>query len=666
MSLTDELRYEYAEGRLVPFLGSGMSRPVCSGWLDLVSGLEKVASRAVGVDHVPLPENVDETDDLGLTRRAARALEQLRRQGGEQRAVAAVREALLVSATAEPPSSTTKLASLDWPLVLTTNYDDLYAAAVHQRFLHQRIGARPLTDDAERRTPPIEVVGRSPADCHRVLSALRRPAGPLLWALQGFLPGQAQITTRDAHGVTRREVWADYVSAGSGMLRFSGPELERQLVVGHAEYRAVTMRSESFRRAFAEVCRSRSLFFLGSGMRDRYLLDLFSQIAELYGPSTQHHYAIVPRGVVDTMFMRRYFGIWAIEIANYDEIPEILGEVGSPANVSVGANRWSYSVRPAGGRSATPLTVCAAPLTSRSTSSECVVVSGGGSGGWVRLSRGIRSFLIDTGLLPKAFRDSSNEVVGRCFRPVSGRRFTWMLKAEHRGREDGPTLLVARARLDAASALGRQLRPVAPAADPLGRRDRAGRVWRDLRLIKPVMAEVIDVAVEAGHGTVVSTLLASGSLRSFPSSFVLQEMIRAWVQTNHDAVGLELHVTEDAILTDLRSGRLDVAYLLPRSEPGAGGGSSQRFWLEIVEGASIERIPELRESSHGVRALLEEYWLDRHKWVFDVLPRPCLEWSPWDLEAIQAWESETGSTMSLERLGVINGSTLVALERPRR
>ena len=66
----------------------------------------------------------------------------------------------------------------------------------------------------------------------------------------------------------------------------SGPGLEPEVVVGHADYRRVALRSEGFRRTFAEVFRQRSLLFVGSGLTDRYLLDLFGQIVELYGPGS--------------------------------------------------------------------------------------------------------------------------------------------------------------------------------------------------------------------------------------------------------------------------------------------------------------------------------------------------------------------------------------------
>jgi hypothetical protein len=660
--LIDELRYEYGTGRLVPFLGSGMSRPVCRDWPGMITKLEQIAARAVAPDPSPTPTDASKSDpdDLELTRRAARALEQLRREGGADRVADAVREALLESDQGSPTKPTATLARFQWPLVLTTNYDDLYVAAVHEEFLRTRIGTRKNTSDAERRTPPVEVVGRSEADCQRILSALRRPAGPLLWALQGFLPGQAQIVAPDGHGGTHPQRWDEYVFGDRPRAAFSRTELAHQIVVGHAEYRAVAMRSESFRRAFAEVYRSRSLFFLGSGLRDRYLLDLFNQIVELYGPSSQQHYAVVTRGRVDTEFMRRYFGIWVLEVDDRGEIPSVVEAVASPASLGVGGQRWSYGNRPSHGSLPAPLSISAAPLTAESVMSKCVVVSGGGSKNWIRLSRNIRSVLVDGGLLPESLRDASREEVGACFDLLPNKDYTWALREELRENLPG-TLLVARARLEPDKPPGKDIRPIAPTDQPATREDRAGRLWRDLRIIKPVMQEVLGVALAWGHDSIVSTLLATGSLRAFPPSFALQEMVRAWASEER-TVALDLHTIDKEVLADLRSGRLDLAYLMSGRRAGDVGASRQRFWLEVVDRSRTERILELRDCTYGVCALLSEYWLDGPRWLIDVWPKPCLEWSPWTLETVKAWQKDTGLTMSLERLGLFHGSTLRVTE----
>lgn len=669
--LLDELRYEYSEGRLVPFLGSGMSLEVCRGWADMIAELERIG----GSHPAPEPDKASEQDDFELTRRAARVLERLRLEGGMDHVVNAVRDALLKSGPAPPPPSTVALARIDWPLVLTTNYDDLYVAAVHAEFLGTRRGKRPRTSEEERRTLPLEVVGRSPSDCHRVLSALRWPAHPLVWALQGFLPGQALIVPPPLieHSAQQPKRWLDYVPAGderSGFPDKKREELERQLVVGHAEYRAVAMRSETFRRAFAEVFRSRSLLFLGSGLHDRYLLDLFSQIAELYGPSSQQHYAVLRRGTVDAAFMQRYFGIWMVEVDNYDkEIPALLEAIGSSARATIGAIRWGY-VKQAPPRNSSSLSIVSSPLTPDSTASGCVVVSGGGSKDWPRLDAGIRAFLAGNGLLPERFRNSSDdkrdkEEVGRLFRPCEDTHFIWRLKEEviQQVPNDRITLLVARVRLDSASECGKQIRPLARAVSKAGSGDSPGRLWRDLRLVKPAMCEALDVAAATGHSMVVSTLLATGDLRAFPPSFALQEMVRAWACDTDREISLEIRMTDDTVLTDMRSGRLDLAYLLSRSDSAPEGASSMRFWLEIAEDNDrTQRLLELRESAFPVRDFLQDHWLDRGGWLIDVWPAPCLEWVPWTLDEVKEWERQMGEAMSLERLGVLQGSTLRVYE----
>jgi hypothetical protein len=657
--LLGEMRYEYGEGRLVPFLGSGMSRPVCRGWADMITQLELTG----GLRSVPQAKKNSEGDDFELTRRAAFVLEQLRLEGGFDNVVSAVRDALLESGPAPPPTSTATMARLHWPLVLTTNYDDLYVAAVHEAFLGTRIGTRLPTSEVERRTPPVEIAGRSQSDCHRVLSALRRPARPLVWTLQGFLPGQARIVTRPGGGHDT-ERWLDFISVQDRNLGFSSQkleELQRQLVVGHAEYRAVAMRSETFRRAFAEVYRSRSLLFLGSGLRDRYLLDLFSQIAELYGPSSQQHYAVVRRGELDAEFLQRYFGIWVVQVEDHEEIPALLESLGSPRGIAVGAIRWSYIKQSSRGKPPPSLSIVSSALTADSRVTGCVVVSGGGSLDWPRLSRGIRKFLFGSGLLPERARSDGVEDVGRLFCRLQGREFIWVLKDAGvlPVHDDRPTLLVARARANPASPLGRRLRPLAPAANQAVTGDKAGRLWRDLRLVKPVMREILDVATAADHDMIISNLLASGSLRAFPPSFALQEMVRAWACDIQSTASLEIHITEETVLTDMRSGRLDLAYPMSRSSSAPDDASSMRFWLEIAESdGRTQRLLELRDPTYPIRRLLLDRWLSGRRWQADVWPAPCLGWAPWKFEDFEAWENESGEEMSLERLGVCHGSTL--------
>ena len=85
------------------------------------------------------------------------------------------------------------------------------------------------------------------------------------------------------------------------------------MVVGHEEYRRVTHREPWFRRAFAEVFRARSFLFLGAGLSENYLLELFGEVLEMTGMSPYPHYAFVNEGEVDPDFLRSRLNILVIE-----------------------------------------------------------------------------------------------------------------------------------------------------------------------------------------------------------------------------------------------------------------------------------------------------------------------------------------------------------------
>lgn len=245
----------YDRGRLVPFIGSGMSIPTCTSWENFVENLEKQC----GI----------KASELGLIQRASRAMQRLRVR--EPNVATAIEKAVYSGNGREVPRQTEALAArpLSWPLVCTTNYDDLYLRA---RFRPYRAA--------------IQVAGRSDADCRLVLQHLNFPIGEMVWALQGFL------SPDDA-------------------LRGTYPidHLKKELVVGHAEYRQTAHREVHFRRCFAEVFRKVSLFFLGSGLAEPYFLTLFDEIIELTGPPAQPHFAIVEEGQVDPELMRQQYHI---------------------------------------------------------------------------------------------------------------------------------------------------------------------------------------------------------------------------------------------------------------------------------------------------------------------------------------------------------------------
>ena len=180
------LRGAYMAGGLTPFIGAGMSMRDrgggLAGWEELVCGLEAAAA-------FPAARGV-----LGdeLVVRADRAATRLRVEG---RLPAAIREHLgTLESIDDVPQQTMALAGLRCPLVISTNYDDVYLAAAVQQSRKNRQESphhdrqEPSGDDQEA---PI-VVGRGAADCRRVLRSLRTPDHPMIWAIQGFLGGQVK------------------------------------------------------------------------------------------------------------------------------------------------------------------------------------------------------------------------------------------------------------------------------------------------------------------------------------------------------------------------------------------------------------------------------------------------------------------------------------------
>jgi hypothetical protein len=599
MDVLGEVATAHRCGMLVPFVGSGLSLPVCRDWEGMIGQLEVRAGTVPGQE--VRAGTVPGRTGTHQARRAAHALDRLRLGQGLTTS-GIVAEVLLERGPAAPPEATRALADLRWPLVLTTNYDDLYVAAAHQVTLRSARLTRDPTEEAERKRPAVRVAGRSSVDCHRVLSSLLYPGTPLLWAMQGFLGGQATITPPEAEPLP----YQDWATPGH-----DPAELAAQVVVGHAEYRRAAMRSESFRRAFAEVFRSRSLLFLGSGVSDPYLLDLFSQVVELYGPSPRPHFVVSKRGELDGAFLRRQFGIWVHEIDDHGELPALIRGIGTAA-----------------GRSPRPMRIALRGLPERPSDQSCVMISGGGSRAVPRVRPELASY---TG------------VVATEFEPDGRRTFIWRRRKER----SGPLTVIARARLNPRLPKGIELRPVAPGARVST--DDRGRAWRDIRLIAPAVRETLEVAAEAGKTVLLATLLASGELRTISPSYVLIETIRAWAGSPfRERVALTIHVVNEEARDDLTAGRIDVERLM------AGG--PLRFWVECRDPDGVtSRFLALEPAGRAIADVLREAGIEGDTWSVDVEPPPCLEWTPWQLSEIARAE---GPPMTLERFGVLAGSTL--------
>jgi SIR2-like domain len=189
--------------------------------------------------------------------------------------------------------------------VLATNYDDFYWSATAST-------ARP------------NVYGRGLEDCHRVLRSLDEATPPILWTLQGFLGGQAEKHEAIIKDTIRRR------------------ELVNQLVVGHQQYQRAINSENHFRRAFAEVFRRRSLLFLGSGLLEDYLVNLFSEIIHHHGPGPYPHFALInvkERERFDSSFLQTRLGIVPVFYKDHNDIPNYLNELSTLVNYWPGSKK---------------------------------------------------------------------------------------------------------------------------------------------------------------------------------------------------------------------------------------------------------------------------------------------------------------------------------------
>jgi hypothetical protein len=299
----------YQRGHLVPFLGAGMSAPKLTLWKDFLAKLEKHAG------------SCSDPDKVSSDARAQRASTIIQNRDGPAGFLATLRDALRTKVQ-EVPKSTTSLAQISWPLVVSTNYDDLFFYACRCRHPAE-------VGDEWPNEMGVEVLGRSPRDCKLVFSSLTGPFDrQYIWHVQGFLGGQ----------FPGRNPEIDVPSIRA---------LQEQLVIGHAEYRRVTNRAPDFRRCFTEVFNSRSLLFLGSSLKEDYFLNLFGEVLDLCGPSAVPHFAFTKEGEVDANFLADQMNITVCEFRKWEELPNWLDclkkEIDKPGARSAG---WSFVIEP--------------------------------------------------------------------------------------------------------------------------------------------------------------------------------------------------------------------------------------------------------------------------------------------------------------------------------
>ena len=273
---------------------------MCRGWTDFLEALNAGLGIAGGTIAGQSPD--------ALYRVADRAAFRLRLLRGAERS-RIISDALLDPGQPHrPPAQALALARGYWPLVVSTNYDDVFLAARG-------------VDRRERRVERarMQVVGRGPADCEAVVRSMDSIHPPILWCIQGFAGGPLKPPPPD-RGPTGAVAAA----------------LLDQIVIGHQQYQLAANQSPAFRRAFAEVYRRRSLVFVGSGLAESYFVNLISEIVLNFGPSPQPHFALfsadeIEGARIDCTFLQTRLGITAVQYGHtHAELPEALAGLCEP------------------------------------------------------------------------------------------------------------------------------------------------------------------------------------------------------------------------------------------------------------------------------------------------------------------------------------------------
>ena len=546
----------YAQGHLVPFLGAGMSAPLLNLWKPFVERLEHYA-QALGM--IQQPAAAQET----LEARAERAYSRIRYSAGHEGSLTYIRDALRSDGTAVP-AQTQVLATIRWPLVISTNYDDLFYGAAH---LAAGRGALP------------SVVGRAPQDCKRVISSLTGPlSGMYIWHVQGFLGGQ-------------------HPELPGSLLAPLAP-LNRELVIGHSEYRAVTSSAPHFRRCFGEVFRSRSFLFLGSGLSEAYFENLFGEVLQFFGPGPVPHFAVALKDTLDRHFLADQMNIVVCELNSWGDLPYWLGELKAAIEQPRARTaQWSFGVRAAGGAES-QLDICGAePPVSLDKEEALAIVA-------------------------HRTEDNRPEISESAHRLISGNVFAGV-------RFDGGSHVVK----------APQASCFAVSARITGSKDSA---------VDDTVRELLQSGSGYGYRTLHLQLPADGNV---PAVYAFMETVRTfgrWQQDNPQAgMRLRLYVLPE-VIENLTASRIDIHELLTSE--------LIRFWVFVYADGDAE--PERRVFYYPpavpFRAVLDELDIQpSDAWFVSLQPAP-----RWPDDAPAQITTVALADMPLGAIGVAFGSVV--------
>lgn len=584
----EDLALAYCRGKLAPFTGSGISTGLCPTWGQMVIDLEE----AVGVRREAGGTSAD------LIRRASHAVRALRHRSpiALDRAIkdSMYRESRRAGAAVPIPPQTSALAGIWWPLVLTTNYESFFIDAWNERWVR--------TDEPLPNFTRMVPVGRSRNDCQRVLSSTRGPDNPLLWTLQGYIGHDGDAPHR----------------------------LSAEVTIGHEEYRRQTHESVHFRRAFAEIYRSRVLLFIGSGLQETYLLDLFGEALELLGTIEHFHYALVRKGSCDVDFLRRRLQIRCIEYepnVDNDKSACVAGFLtslktfldGPRPRTALWAVRLSSRAWIDHADARPDVAVVRGRLPPPGSSGTATAISAGlGDSGASGISR------LKISRVGKSVIDQAGVDLEAVSYDQTGGPYIYRIKKQ-------PIYMVV-------------------ARDP----EESGRDARDSRYIAPATFDLMRVATRDGFERVDAMLLSAGRKRIFPQHVSLDAMVRGYCQWR--AVGedkrpahipLAVYTVDPALISLLDSQRIDLAAMTNTTEV--------RFWIEIRMGpGSPSPALEVASSSVTLREILDGLAIPNEGWLVEVRPAPTRNHKPRPTAEVVR-ERDT----SLVAFGILSGSTLV-------
>ncbi len=573
----------YDRGYLVPFIGSGMSRPACSDWSTFVTALEKqkqTGEPAAGASN--------------LIQRALFALQALRQDGVD---IAEAISKAVYCEDAKVPDQAVALASIYWPLVCTTNYDDIYLRA---KLLCQQ--GKP-----EQKLP--WVLGRTETDCRELLRHIDFPAGEAVWALQGLLG------PRDA-GV--KQILGD---------KFDKARFEQELVVGHAEYRTVANRAPHFRRCFAELFRTRSFLFLGSGLSEPYFVSLFDEIIELTGPPVRPHFALLPEGDTDPEFMRQRYHIICNTYPKdqHGSVADLLGKFASQLR--------NERARPAlwGFRAQTQTTFSGHELTDHFRVVRATMP------GPASLAKG-EAIAVSCGRDPN--HDATNEEERKCGVPLygAGPRILEQSKLVHEWKNRFVVRFDAPKR-----AYGIVARELIAGREASGDR-------RSPEVITTAFKEFLDVARRKKYRKVHVQLLAAGPDRAFEPWISLVQMARAygeWYREKNiggnDAVIATVYVVDPGVLALLEGGYIDIGRELQ--------GTPIHVNVEAINSTRRgDRYHMLTPTDKPISSLFDGLRSQRQPLVY-AFPTPTKQFSAKPLDEVK--------NQSVREFGLVSGSTFV-------